>query len=106
MVGEGDQPVQRGRRVLRGGGKGKRGYRGTSQASPKQTVSDCFPALACTHSWICQSSRHERISLQQQKADWNMIKKHIPQAVDEVMDNEPEMMTLFLKFVSCVSSHR
>ena len=53
-----------------------------------------------------QSSRHERISLQQQKADWNTIKKHIPQAVDEVMDNEPEMMPLFLKFVSWVPSHR
>jgi len=48
----------------------------------------------------CRSPQHKRAALQQQKADWNTVKKHVPNAINEVMDAESEMMTTFFKFVS------
>ncbi|KAF9647353.1 hypothetical protein BDM02DRAFT_3261766 [Thelephora ganbajun] len=46
-----------------------------------------------------QSSRHERAVRQQQKVDWSRIKNRIPNAVNEAMDAESEIMTVFFKFL-------
>ncbi|KAF9778158.1 hypothetical protein BJ322DRAFT_1025249 [Thelephora terrestris] len=49
---------------------------------------------------INRLSRHERAVRQQQKVDWNKVKSHIPNTVDEVMGTEAETMTLaFFKFL-------
>lgn len=37
---------------------------------------------------------------QQQKADWNRIKQHVVNPINEVMGLEPETMTTLFKFVS------
>jgi len=42
----------------------------------------------------------ERLVLKQQKADWNTVKKHVPDAINEITAADPGMMTLLFKFVS------
>lgn len=53
-----------------------------------------------------QSSRHERAIQEQQTADWNRIKKLIPDVVREVVNTAPEMVTVLFGFVSRVQSPR
>jgi len=46
-----------------------------------------------------------RLVLKQQKADWNTVKKHVPDAINEITAADPGMMTLLFKFVSQTYLH-